>query len=88
MELTVLAPIEIEEIKKEEKDYLRLVICAGKGAISDSEFAYKPDEPDWGRVSLDPSAPIPDKVITWIDLARNFASQPRTEIPEGEDANG
>lgn len=63
------------------KRYLFLELRAGKNNIADNEFKYwRQGESSWGYTHLYPSKDIQQKVIDWIEIARNYASQEGPEI--------
>ena len=63
------------------KDYVLLELRVGKGKVSDSDFKYwKQGESNWGYTYIYPSKAMPDKVMKWIDFAKNSAS-----IVEGDE---
>ena len=68
------------------KKYIQVELRAGRAAVSDPQFKYwRQGESSWGYVHLYPGAPIPEKVVTWIELARNHAAEGQADDDEGEE---
>lgn len=65
------------------KKYIQLELRVGRGRVMDQDFTYwRGGESSWDYVHVYPSNSLPEKVIDWIDRARNFVTQPATD---GED---
>ncbi len=57
------------------KDNVLLELRVGKAKVSDPDFKYwRQGESNWGYTHIYQSKPIPEKVASWIELARNSAS--------------
>lgn len=62
------------------KKYIQLELRVGRGSVTDPDFTYwRGGESSWGYVHVYPSDSLPEKVIGWIDRARNFVTQPATD---------
>jgi len=60
--------------------YIQLELRVGKGKVSDPDFKYwRQGEASWGYTSVYPSTGIADKIIHWIELARNFTGEPEED---------
>jgi hypothetical protein len=58
------------------KKYIQLELRPGQGKINDPDFKYwRQGASSWGYTYLYPSTSIPEKVISWIALARNFTGE-------------
>jgi hypothetical protein len=69
------------------KRYIQLELRVGRGGVVDPDFKYwRGGESSWGYVFLYPSNPLPDKVVAWIDRARNLATQSAAGDEEDEAA--
>lgn len=59
-----------------QKKYILLQLRVGKGKVSDPDFKYRRQgESSWGSTYVYPSKDIPDKIINWIEIARNFTGE-------------
>lgn len=57
------------------KNYIRLEIKVGMGAIKDTDFKYwRQGESDWGYTYIYPTSGVNEKVISWIEKAKEFSS--------------
>jgi hypothetical protein len=57
------------------KENVLLELRVGEGKVSDPDFKYwRQGESSWGYTHIYPSKGVPDKVVKWIELARNLAS--------------
>jgi hypothetical protein len=65
------------------KENVLFELRVGKGTVSDTDFKYwRQGESLWGYTHIHPSKGISDKVVKWIELARNF-----TSVVEGDEEN-
>ena len=72
------------------KKYIQLELRVGQRRITDNEFVYwRAGESPWGYVYVYPDKAIPENVVTWIGIARNYSAQSPGEDEElgehGED---
>ncbi len=68
-----------------QKKHLLLELLVGRGKVSDSDFQYwRQGESSWGYTHVRPSGVIPEKVVGWIDLARNYVAA-KAESEEDEE---
>jgi hypothetical protein len=62
------------------KKYIQLELRVGRGSVTDPDFTYwRGGESNWGYVHVYPSNSLPEKVVDWIDRARNFVVQPAAD---------
>jgi hypothetical protein len=67
------------------KKYIMLELRVGQRKIADNEFVYwRSGESQWGYVYIYPGKAIPEKVVKWIDIAKNYSAQPPEENDETE----
>ena len=58
------------------KQFIRLSLRVGQDKVSDSDFKYsRQGESSWGHTNIYPSKGIPDKIINWIEVAKNFTGE-------------
>jgi hypothetical protein len=56
------------------KKYILIELRVGQKKITDSEFTYwRKGESSWGYTYIYPTKAISEKVVNWIDLARNYS---------------
>jgi hypothetical protein len=67
------------------KKYIQLELRVGRGKVVDPEFKYwRQGESAWGYTYIWSSKEISEKIIQWIDLARQFSTEPAgDEIDDG-----
>lgn len=59
------------------KKYIQLELRVGQGQVVDGDFVYwRQGESSWGYVYIYPSKKIPENVVRWIELAKQFSSEP------------
>jgi hypothetical protein len=58
------------------KAYLHLELRVGRARVSDPDFKYaRQGESSWGYTYVYPAKAIPEKVIGWIEAAKNFIGE-------------
>ncbi|HXG07324.1 MAG TPA: endonuclease NucS domain-containing protein [Nitrososphaera sp.] len=63
-------------ITRFRKRYIQLELRVGKGKVTDPDFKYwRQGESSWGYTYIYPSKGIPDKITSWIEIARNFTGE-------------
>lgn len=68
-----------------QKKYIRLELRVGESKIVDPDFKYwRQGASDWGYTYVYPSTAIPEKIINWIEIARNFSDEGGIEENEME----
>jgi hypothetical protein len=69
------------------KKYIMLELRVGQRKITDNEFVYwRGGESQWGYVYIFPGNAIPDKVVKWIEIAKNYSAQSQEENDETEES--
>ncbi len=64
------------------KKWIQLELRVGKGKVKDTDFKYwRQGESLWGYTYIYPEKGVSEKVIQWIEIARNLTS----EVEPGED---
>jgi hypothetical protein len=67
------------------KKYIQLELRPGQGKVTDPDFKYwRQGASSWGYTYLYPAQAIPEKVIGWIEIAKNFTG----EAEDDEDVEG
>ena len=68
------------------KKYIMLELRVGQRKITDSEFVYwRGGESQWGYVYIFPGKAIPDQVVKWIEIAKNYSVQSQEENDETDE---
>ncbi len=68
------------------KKHLLLELRVGRSKVSDPDFQYwRQGESSWGYTRLYPSGAIPEKVVGWIQLARNHVAAQATGSEDDEE---
>jgi hypothetical protein len=63
-------------ITRFRKKYIQLGLRVGQGKVTDPDFKYwRQGESSWGYTYIYPSKGISDKVVNWIEIARNFTGE-------------
>lgn len=67
------------------KKYIMLELRVGQNKVKDPEFKYwRQGASNWGYTYVYPSKAVPEKVMGWIEIARNSSS----EVEEEEEEEG
>jgi hypothetical protein len=58
------------------KDYIKLGLRVGQGIVSDPNFKYrKQGSSNWGYTEIYPNKDLGNKVLEWMEIARNKANE-------------
>lgn len=73
------------------KKWIQIELKVGQRKVADKEFKYwREGESEWGWAKIYPGKTIPEKVVKWIEIAKNYSSQSAgedEEIVEGAEEN-
>ncbi len=69
-----------------KKRHLQLELRVGRGKVSDPDFQYwRQGASSWGYTRVHPSEGVSEKVVGWIQLARNYVAAKAAESEEEEE---